>query len=137
MIAGIVVTLPFCSRPVCLPVMFRLVVKGTNSASRLWLARRMTEALAGALPGRAIRVVADAAYAGKELRGLDAAISWTTRLRKDAALYSPAPPGLGTQQAPRQGPAAARPGGHRRHRRVHPGRGHPGPAGRHRAGCRP
>jgi|GEM_PF-2296715 len=38
-------TLPFCSRPVCLPVMFRLVVKGTNSASRLWLARRMTEAL--------------------------------------------------------------------------------------------
>jgi hypothetical protein len=82
----IVVTLPFCSRPVCLPVMFRLVIKGTNSASRLWLARRMTEALAGALPGRTICVVADAAYAGRELRGLDTAITWTTRLRKDAAL---------------------------------------------------
>jgi hypothetical protein len=100
-IAGIVVTLPFCSRPVCLPVMFRLVVKGTNSASRLWLARRMTEALAGALPGRAIRVVADAAYAGKELRGLPARITWTTRLRKDAALYDLAPPRTGRRGRPR------------------------------------
>jgi len=100
-IAGIVVTLPFCSRPVCLPVMFRLVIKGTNSASRLWLARRMAEALAGALPGRAIRVVADAAYAGKELRGLDAAITWTTRLRKDAALYDLAPPRTGRRGRPR------------------------------------
>jgi hypothetical protein len=94
-IAGIVVTLPFCSSPVCLPVMFRLVTKGTNSASRLWLARRMAEALAGAPPGRAIRVVADAAYAGKELRGLNAAITWTNRLRKDAALYELAPPRTG------------------------------------------
>jgi len=100
-IAGIVVTLPFCSRPVCLPVMFRLVIKGTNSASRLWLARRMTEALAGALPGRAICVVADAAYAGRELRGLDTAITWTTRLRKDAALYDLAPPPTGRRGRPR------------------------------------
>jgi hypothetical protein len=100
-IAGIVVTLPFCSRPVCLPVMFRLVVKGTNSASRLWLARRMTEALAGALPGRAIRVVADAAYAGKELRGLGTRITWTTRLRKDAALYDLAPPPTRRRGRPR------------------------------------
>jgi len=54
-----------CSRPVCLRVMFRLVIKGTNSGSRLWLARRMTGALAGALPGRAICVAAGTAYAGK------------------------------------------------------------------------
>jgi DDE superfamily endonuclease len=47
-IAGIVVTLPFCSRPVCLPVMFRLVVKGTSSASRLWLARRICSACSSA-----------------------------------------------------------------------------------------
>ena len=100
-IAGIVVTLPFCSRPVCLPVMFRLVIKGTNSASRLWLARRMTETLAGGLPGRAIRVVADAAYAGKELRGMDSRITWTTRLRKDAALYDLAPPRTGRRGRPR------------------------------------
>jgi DDE superfamily endonuclease len=100
-IAGIVVTLPFCSRPVCLPVMFRLVIKGTNSASRLWLARRMTEKIAEALPGRRIDVVADAAYAGKELRGLDPAITWTTRLRKDAALYDLAPPRTGRRGRPR------------------------------------
>ena len=55
------------SRPVALPVLAKLVVKGTSSSSRLWLARRMAEAIAAALPGRAIHVVADAAYAGKEL----------------------------------------------------------------------
>src|SRR5713226_8903620 len=67
-VAAIVVTLPFCSRPVALPVLAKLVVKGTTSASRLWLARRMTAMLAGALPGRHIRVVADSAYAGGELK---------------------------------------------------------------------
>jgi hypothetical protein len=100
-IAGIVVTLPFCSRPACLPVMFRLVVKGTDSASRLWLARRMTEALAGALPGRTIHVAADAACAGRELRGPGTAITWTTRLRKDAALCDLAPPRTGRRGRPR------------------------------------
>lgn len=53
-IAGIIVTLPFVNRPVCLPVVARLVVKNTTSASRLWLARRMVEDLARALPDRAI-----------------------------------------------------------------------------------
>jgi hypothetical protein len=48
-IAGIVVTLPMVSRPMCLPVLARLVIKGTNSKSRLRLARRMTEDLATAL----------------------------------------------------------------------------------------
>ena len=90
-IAGIVVTLPMLSRPVCLPVLARLVVKGTNSKSRLWLARRMTEDLAAALPGRAICVVGDAAYAGKELRALPGTVTWTTRLRKDATLHEPPP----------------------------------------------
>lgn len=79
MIAAIVVRLPFTRRPVALPVLDKLVVKGTNSASRLWLARRMTQLIAGALPGRDVHVVSDAAYAGNEL-------TWT-RLRKDAALY--------------------------------------------------
>jgi hypothetical protein len=32
--------------------MAKLVIKGSNSKSRLWLARRMAERLAGALPGR-------------------------------------------------------------------------------------
>ena len=56
-VLAVIVRLPFCSRPVALPVMAKLVVKGTNSASRLWLARRMTQKLAGraARPGPACR----------------------------------------------------------------------------------
>ncbi len=100
-IAGIVVTLPMVSRPVCLPVLAKLVVKGTNSGSRLWLARRMTEDLAAALPGRIICVTGDAAYAGKELRKLPATVTWTTRLRKDAALHELPPPRTGRRGRPR------------------------------------
>jgi hypothetical protein len=77
------------------------VIKGTNSRSRLRLARRMTEDLAAALPGRTICVVADAAYAGKELRHLPATVTWTTRLRKDAALHELPPPRTGRRGRPR------------------------------------
>jgi hypothetical protein len=66
----------------------RVTLQG-SAASRLWLARRMTGMLAGVLPGRRIRVVADFAYAGGELKRLSAAVTWTIRLRKDAALYGP------------------------------------------------
>ena len=100
-IAGIIVALPAVSRPVCLPVLARLVVKGTNSKSRLWLARRMTEDLAAALPGRVIHAVGDAAYAGKELRALPGSVTWTTRLRKDAALHELPPPRTGRRGRPR------------------------------------
>ena len=80
-IAAVVVRLPFCSRPVAVPVLAKLVIKDTSSASRLWLARRMAGAIAGALPRRAIRVVADSACAGGELKKLPATVTWTTRLR--------------------------------------------------------
>ena len=63
-VAAIVVRLPMISRPAAIPVLAKLVIKDTNSASRLWLARRMAESLAGALASRHIRVVADSAYAG-------------------------------------------------------------------------
>ena len=86
-IAAIVVKLPMVKRPVALPVLAKLVIKGTDSASRLWLTCRMAQVLAGALPGRRIHVVADAAYAGEELKKLPPGVTWTTRLRKDAALY--------------------------------------------------
>jgi hypothetical protein len=101
-LAGIVVSLPMLDRPVCLPVAARLVRKNTVSGSRLWLAAQMVTALADALPGRRIHVVADAAYAGKELQGLPRQVSWTTRLRKDAALYQPAPPRTGRRGRPRK-----------------------------------
>lgn len=100
-ILGIVVALPFCSRPVCLPVLARLVVKDTASASRLYLARRMIDMLAGALPGRVIHGVGDAACSGKDLAGLDDNITWTTRLRKDAALSGLAPPPTGKRGRPK------------------------------------
>jgi hypothetical protein len=101
-IAGVVVSLPMTDRPVCLPVLARLVRKNTVSGSRLWLARQMVTALAEALPGRTIHVVADAAYAGAELKKLPQQVSWTTRLRKDAALYQPAPPRTGGRGRPRK-----------------------------------
>jgi DDE superfamily endonuclease len=98
---GIIVRLPFTSRPVAVPVMVKLVIKETNSKSRLWLARRMAERLAAALPGRRVRVVADSAYAGGELKHLPAGISWTTRLRKDAALHALPPARTGRPGRPR------------------------------------
>ena len=57
--------LPTVRRPAAIPVLAKLVIKNTSSASRLWLARRMTGLLASALPGRDIHVVADSAYAGE------------------------------------------------------------------------
>ncbi|MGH3151754.1 MAG: IS701 family transposase [Streptosporangiaceae bacterium] len=100
-IAAVVVRLPAVRRPVAIPVLAKLVIKDTSSASRLWLARRMTGMLAGALPGRHIRVVADSAYAGGELKKLPAAVTWTTRLRKDAALYGLPPQRTGKRGRPR------------------------------------
>ncbi|WP_416210529.1 transposase [Frankia sp. Cas8] len=58
---GIVVRLPMLDRPVCLPVLARLVRTNTVSASRLRLARQMVTTLATALPNRSLHVVADAA----------------------------------------------------------------------------
>jgi len=87
------VRLPMISRPVAVPVMAKLVIKGTASASRLWLARRMVTRLARELPGRQIHVTADSAYAGEELRKLPDGVTWTTRLRSNAALHD-LPPSL-------------------------------------------
>jgi hypothetical protein len=39
-------------------------------------------------------------YAGAELKKLPAQVSWTTRLRKDAALYAPPPPRTGRRGRP-------------------------------------
>jgi hypothetical protein len=100
-LAAIVVRLPMLARPVGLPVGFALVSKGSDAASRLELARRLVESLAAALPGRALQVVADSAYAGRALRGLPATVTWTTRLRSNASLYALAPPRTGRRGRPR------------------------------------
>ncbi|WP_164520514.1 transposase [Specibacter cremeus] len=98
-IAAIVVSLPFVDRPIALPTGFALVCKGGDS--RLVHARRLIEQIAAAVPDRRLDVVADCAYAGQALRGLQERITWTTRLKATAALYQPAPPRTGKRGRPR------------------------------------
>jgi DDE superfamily endonuclease len=101
-VLGIVCRLPMVRRPVAVPVLAKLVIKDTNSASRLWLARRMAVLLAGALPGRDVHVVADSAYAGRDLKDLPPGVTWTTRLRKDARLFALPHARTGRRGAPRK-----------------------------------
>ena len=118
---GIVVALPFCSRPVCLPVLARLHVPGRGRAvkprrqaapaSAVSAAVSLVTRLAGAFPGRRVDVVADAHYHGPALRDLPATVTWTTRLPKNAVLFAPAPPpvrkpGRPPRKGPRLGTAA-------------------------------
>ena len=119
--AGIVVALPFCSRPVCLPVLARLHVPGRGKArkprrqaapaSTVSAAVALVAKLAAAFPGRAVHVVADAHYHGPALKDLPPAVTWTTRLPKNAVLYGLAPPrvrkpGRPPRKGPRLGTAA-------------------------------
>jgi DDE superfamily endonuclease len=114
--AGIVVALPFCSRPACLPVLARLHVPGRGRtgrkarrqaapASTVTTAAALVALLAGAFPGRAVHVVADAHYHGPALRDLPEQVTWTTRLPKNAVLYQLAPPRVRKPgRPPRKGP---------------------------------
>lgn len=114
---GIVVRLRFCTRPVCLPVLARLVLPGKKakdqgragkkatpaSGTKVPVAAELVTLLAAAFPGRAINVVADAAYHGPALKQLPPAVTWTCRLTANAVLYDLAPPRLpGTKGRPRR-----------------------------------
>ena len=101
-ILAVRVRLPMISRPVAIAVMAKLVIKGTMSSPRLWLACRMVTRLARELPGRRISVTADSAYAGEELRRLPDGVTWTTRLRANAALYDLPPARTGKKGRPRK-----------------------------------
>jgi DDE superfamily endonuclease len=96
-IAGIVVRLPFCSHPVCLPILFRLWA-GKGTASPVELAGDMLAMLQKAFPHKQIHAVGDAAYHGGPL--LVAGTTITTRLPANAALYQPAPPRTGRRGRP-------------------------------------
>jgi hypothetical protein len=97
-ILGIVVRLPFCSHPVCLPVLLRLW-RGKGTQSPVRLAGELISVLAQAFPDRRIHVVGDAAYHGKPLLVPGATI--TTRLPANAVLYMPAPARTGKRGRPR------------------------------------
>jgi hypothetical protein len=96
-IAGIVVRLPFCTAPVCLPVLLRLWA-GKGSDSPVTLGAGLVELIRGAFPGR-VHGVGDAAYHGKAL--LVADTTWTTRLPANASLFAWAPPRTGKRGRPR------------------------------------
>jgi hypothetical protein len=113
---GIIVALPFCTRPVCLPVLARLHVPGRGrqgrkarrqgaAASTVTTAAALVTRLAGAFPGRAVHVAADAHYHGPALRHLPPGVTWTTRLPRNAVLYQLAPPRVRKPgRPPRKGP---------------------------------
>lgn len=98
-ILGLTVYLPFLTRPVCLPVLFRLW-RGKGSATPVELAREGVGLLARAFPDRDIHVVADAAYHGPALRELPARVSWSTRLPRNAVLFHRAPQRTGKRGRP-------------------------------------
>jgi hypothetical protein len=107
-IAGIAVRLPFCSSPVCLPVLFRLWA-GKGTASPVELAGELIKLIVAAFPDRVVHGVGDAAYHGRPL--LVPGATWTTRLPTNAALYAPAPPRTGKRGRPRlKGAKLGKPG---------------------------
>lgn len=109
-VAGVVVSVPFLERSICLPILFRLwrprrghIPKNApdpHRPSKPELARQIVGLLADRLNGRTVHVVADAAYGSRAWRGIDERISVTFRLRRDAALFEPAPPRLGGRGRP-------------------------------------
>src|SRR5512139_3511082 len=111
LIAGIVAWLPFCDRPVCLPVAFALYRK--DGPTKQVLAGALVARLAQALPGRGLHLVADAWYAGADGapgatrgasrgRGLPGGATLTSRLRANAVLHAIATPTPGTPGRPRR-----------------------------------
>ncbi|MDQ3770180.1 MAG: transposase [Actinomycetota bacterium] len=109
-VVGIVVRLAFLERAVCLPVCFALwrpkrahIAKGKpdpERPSKPRLARRMVDAIAARYPDRIVHAVGDAGYACGAWRGLPKRVTMTFRVRKDAAIYAPAPPRTGRRGRP-------------------------------------
>ena len=97
-VAGIIVELPFCSHPVCLPILFRLW-RGKGTPSPVRLAGQLITLLAKEFPEHTIHPVGDAAYHGEAL--LTEGTTFTTRLPANAVLYAPPPPRTGKRGRPR------------------------------------
>jgi transposase len=93
-VVGLVVTVPFLARAICLPVLFRLHLP-KSGVSKPDAARALVGLLARAFPERAIHVVADAAYRGPAWRTLPGNTTFTACLASNAVLYAlpPAPTG--------------------------------------------
>ena len=99
-VVAIIVTLPFGSRPVAVPVLATLAVKG-GDRSKPDLARDLIDALAERFPDREIQVIADAAYGCGAFAGLGHDMTMTTRARSNAVFHELAPPRTGKRGRPR------------------------------------
>jgi DDE superfamily endonuclease len=98
-VVAIIVTVPYLSRPVALPVLATLAVKGARSKPDL--ARDLVDALAERFGDRGIDVVADAAYGCGGFAGLGDDMTMTTRARSNAVFFEGAPPRTGKRGRPR------------------------------------
>ena len=93
------VTPPWGGCPIAIPVNARLHRKNDQTTTIGHAANMMRE-IAGWLPGRPLHLTADGAYATLAGR-LPAGAQLTCRMRRDAALYQPAPPRTGRRGRPR------------------------------------
>jgi hypothetical protein len=117
-VVGIVVTPVFMTRAICLPIHVKLWIpkpKATknggnkskktttdkNCPSKVDIAKSVVLTIGKRYPDRKVHVCGDAAYISSALRKLPANITWTSRLRKDAALFEFAPPKTGRRGRPR------------------------------------
>jgi hypothetical protein len=98
-VATLRVNPPWGGCPIGLPVGVRLHRKG--GPTTVELAVSICCQLASWLPERSLEICADGAYATLIGRGM-ARTTVTSRMRRDAALYEPAPPRTGRRGRPRQ-----------------------------------
>jgi hypothetical protein len=97
-VVAMVVTLPFCSRPVALPVLAALAVKG--GPAKPDLARDLLDLIAEHFGDRDIHAVGDSAYGCGAFAGLGDAMTMTTRAKINATFYHLAPPRTGKRGRP-------------------------------------
>jgi hypothetical protein len=97
-VVAIVVTLPFCTRPVALPVLAALAVKG--GATKPDLARDLLDQIAEHFGDRDIHAVGDSAYGCGAFAGLGDGMTMTTRAKANATFYHLAPPRTGKRGRP-------------------------------------
>ncbi len=97
-VVAIIVTLPFCSRPVALPVLAALAVKG--GPAKPDLARDLLDMIAEHFGDRDIHAVGDSAYGCGAFAGLGDGMTMTTRAKTNATFYQLAPPRTGKRGRP-------------------------------------
>jgi hypothetical protein len=97
-VLAIIVSLPFCSRPVALPVLAALASKG--GPTKPDLARDLLDLVAERFTDRDIHLVADAAYGCGAFAGLGEGMTMTTRAKVNATFFALAPPKTGKRGRP-------------------------------------